>query len=235
MLNTISLMDIIAAAWFLLSWIGYAHLSNRTSVMGDNVMTRMDYFRVRWIEQTFLRENRVVDAQIIANIQRSTSFFCQTTILIIAGLLAVLGSTDIAMEVMLNFPFAVQTSPLLWQIKVMLLIFVFVYSFFKHTWALRQLNYCAILIGSIPIVEQNTQIQFNFVHRIARISSMVAKHFNHGVRAYYFGLAAMTWFIHPVALIAASVWVILVLHRREFKSNLVKVLGLSPEEANTKN
>ena len=41
-------------------------------------------------------------------------------------------------------------------------------------------------------------------------------HFNNGLRAYYFGLAAVTWFLHPYAVFAATVWVVLVLYRREF-------------------
>jgi uncharacterized membrane protein len=41
---------------------------------------------------------------------------------------------------------------------------------------------------------------------------------NTGLRAYYFGLAAITWLVHPLALIAASLLVLAELHRREFRS-----------------
>jgi uncharacterized membrane protein len=35
---------------------------------------------------------------------------------------------------------------------------------------------------------------------------------------YYFGLAALAWIIHPLALILASLLVLRELHRREFRS-----------------
>ena len=49
--------------------------------------------------------------------------------------------------------------------------------------------------------------------------------FNLGLRAYYFGMALLAWFIHPVAFAAASVWVVLVLYRREFSSEPALLLG----------
>jgi uncharacterized membrane protein len=33
-----------------------------------------------------------------------------------------------------------------------------------------------------------------------------------GLRAYFFGLAALAWFIQPWALVLASSWVVLVLY-----------------------
>ena len=42
--------------------------------------------------------------------------------------------------------------------------------------------------------------------------------FNRGLRAYYFGLAALGWFVNPGLFMVGTVWVILVLYRREFHS-----------------
>ena len=38
------------------------------------------------------------------------------------------------------------------------------------------------------------------------------------MRSYYFGLAALAWIVHPLALVAASLFVMRELHRREFRS-----------------
>jgi uncharacterized membrane protein len=62
--------------------------------------------------------------------------------------------------------------------------------------------------------------------RLATIATSSARHYNRGIRAYYFGLAALGWFIHPWLLVLSSAWVVLVLHRREFRSRLLKTLGL---------
>jgi uncharacterized membrane protein len=37
---------------------------------------------------------------------------------------------------------------------------------------------------------------------------------------YYFGLAALAWIVHPLALAAASLFVLRELHRREFRSEM---------------
>jgi hypothetical protein len=107
----------------------------------------MHAYRALWARQMLQRDNRMVDTQIIANLMRSASFFASTTVLIIAGLIAVLGARERAMAVLADLPFAVASSTLLWDLKVLLLIVLFVYAFFKFTWAFRQYNYCLILVG----------------------------------------------------------------------------------------
>ncbi len=96
-------------------------------------------------------------------------------------------------------------------------------AFFELTWALRQFNYCSILIGALP---------FGAEHRApaevaAEVANRAARHFTTGLRAYYFGLAALTWIVHPLALIAASLLVLRELHRREFRSVVREALAKS--------
>jgi uncharacterized membrane protein len=45
------------------------------------------------------------------------------------------------------------------------------------------------------------------------------------MRAYYFGLAGLAWFVHPLLFVCASLWVVLVAWRREFRSTSLKILG----------
>ena len=59
---------------------------------------------------------------------------------------------------------------------------------------------------------------------VAGLITLAAVHFNRGLRGFYFATALLAWFIHPVALIAASVWVVLVLYRREFHSRTLALL-----------
>jgi uncharacterized membrane protein len=151
-------------------------------------------------------------------------------VLIIAGLIAVLGARDQAMAVLAELPFAVASSTLLWNLKALLLIVVFVYAFFKFTWAFRQYNYCLILVGCAPAPGPLTEASRRVAERLARIASSTGRHSNRGIRAYYFGLAALSWFIHPWLFMLLTVWVILVLYRREFHSGLVQTLSIKPEE-----
>ena len=52
----------------------------------------------------------------------------------------------------------------------------------------------------------------------ARVNSLAGDEFNRGIRAYYFGLAAVFWFVQPWAFAAVTTLIVLVLYRRDFMS-----------------
>lgn len=231
-LSSLAPADLAAPAWFLLCWLGYTYYADRAR--GQHNLNRcMHAYRRVWVRQMLHRDNRMVDVQIVANLMRSVSFFASTTMFIIAGLIAVLGARTQAMAVLAELPFAVSSSALLWDLKLLLLIVVFVYAFFKFTWAFRHYNYCLVLVGSAPAPDQLTADAERIADRTARIATGTARHFNRGIRAYYFGLAALSWFLHPWLFMALSAWVVLVLYRREFRSRLLETLGVPEEPAGT--
>jgi uncharacterized membrane protein len=227
-LPDIALADLIAPAWFLACWVGYTLYADRAHGR-PSLMRRMHDYRRLWMKCMLERDNRMVDTQIIANLMRSASFFASTTMFIIAGLIAVLGARDKAMAVLAELPFAVDSRVLLWDLKVLLLVVLFVYAFFKFTWAFRHYNYVLILVGGVPAPDRLTEESQRIAERIARIASSTGRHFNGGLRAYYFGLAALSWFVHPWLFVALTAWVVWVLYRREFRSRLLKTLA-APEE-----
>jgi uncharacterized membrane protein len=228
-LTGIALADVVAPVWFLACWIGYTLYADRGQAP-PNLMQRMHAYRRLWMRAMLERDNRMVDAQIIANLMRSTSFFASTTMFIIAGLIAVLGAREQAMAVLAELPFAVRSSTPVWDLKVLLLILLFVYAFFKFTWAFRQYNYCLILVGCAPAPGPLTEASGRIAERLARIASSTGRHSNRGIRAYYFGLAALSWFLHPWLFMLLTVWVVLVLYRREFHSRLLRTLAITSEE-----
>ena len=92
--------------------------------------------------------------QVVMILAQSNAFFASTSLLIIGGCLAILGARDQAMTVLQEIPGVAATPTFVWEMKVMLLVIVFVFAFFKLTWSLRQFNYVAILIGAAPPPEQ---------------------------------------------------------------------------------
>jgi uncharacterized membrane protein len=219
--------DLVAPVFFVLAWLGYALYADREH-RRPNLTQRMHDYRRAWMRCMLERDNRMVDTQIIANLMSSASFFTSTTMFIIAGLLAVLGARDQVMSVLADWPVASQGPAQLWDLKVLLLIVLFVYAFFKFSWAYRHYNYCLILVGAAPPADQPTAGDRDLVERIARIATASGRHFNGGLRAYYFALAALSWFIHPWLFILLTAWVVWVIYRREFRSRLLRTLG-SPE------
>lgn len=211
----------VALAWFVVCWAGFTiyadHLRRDRGLMGATSAAR-----ALWMARMTQRDNRILDSTLLQTQAQSVSFFASTSILILGGLVALVGAREQAAEVVAGVPFAEKTSALGWEIKLGLLAVIFVYAFFKFTWAMRQFNYTALLIGATPPPEDPDCGAA--ARRAARMGDLAVKHFNDGIRAYYFGLAALTWFIHPWAFIVASSWIVLVLWRREFRSNTLSAL-----------
>ena len=218
------LINLIAPCWFLCAWLAYTWYADHDGGV-HNLNKAMRDYRFLWMRRMLDRDVRMVDTQILGNLMRSMSFFASTTMFIIAGLVAVLGARNEAMAVLEELPFTVDSSTVLWDMKVLLLIAVFIYAFFKFTWAFRHYNYCLILIGAVPNHDKLDEECHLIAERAARIAHSTGRHFNRGIRAYYFGLAALSWFLHPWIFIVLTGWVVLVLYRREYRSNLLETLG----------
>jgi len=163
---------------------------------------------------------------VLQNMSSSPSFFASTTILIIGGLLAVMGSSS-ASQVVNEIPFAVRTSSLVFDMKVGLMLAIFVYAFFRFTWSMRQYTFGALMVASAPEEWQFAEQQLSreaFAERAGRVVGLAAETFNDGLRACYFAFAAMGWFVSPVLFALATGGVIYVLYQREFNSDVLAVL-----------
>lgn len=216
-------VEIAAPLVFLSCWVGYALCADLLQLGRRSLMLRMDEYRRAWLLQMLERENRIVDVQVVQVLIQNISFFASSAILIVGGFLAVLGAGDQARLIVSEIPFAEPPSPFLWEVKVLLLVVIFVYAFFKFTWSLRQFNYVAILIGAAPLGRAPDTIAM--AERIAVVANRAGDHFNRAMRAYYFGLAALSWFIQAWLFILCSLLVVLIVYRREHRSTVLSVLG----------
>ncbi len=228
-LSILGTTDTLVLLWFILCWVGYTAYADHFNKGRTTLFSVMRDKREMWMRQMLVRENRVVDVNIMATLMRSVSLFASTTIFILAGLMAILGASDKAQALLGDLPFTVEASQTLWEIKVLLLLVIFVYAFFKFAWALRQFNYCIVLIGAAPPIEEAAQPHaLSFANQAAGIITLTVHNFNRGLRAYYFGLATLSWFIHPAFFAVSSLWVVAVLYRREFLSKTLAHLGKVP-------
>jgi uncharacterized membrane protein len=218
-------LDYLSLAWFFAGAVGYVQVADHARLRKHSVSARMNEYRERWMLEMVERDNRIVDSTIQGNLLHGVAFFASTSMLLIGGLLAALGASDQAIEVLQELPFTGPTSRTLWETKVMLLLVIMVYAFFKFAWSYRLLNYCSILIGAAPPAPVEPNLARRYAGRVAYISSRAAGHFNLGLRAIFFALAALGWFLHPLALIATTTWVIVILQRREFRSLVWKALS----------
>ncbi len=217
--------DFISLFWFTVVWVGYTWYADRGGWRKHSLRAVMHTHRQEWMRQMLLRDNRVADVNILRNLLQGVSFFASTTLLIMVGLLTILGSSDRAIEIVRALPFAEKITLVQWELKLLVLGIIFVYAFFKFTWALRQFNYCSVLIGAAPKSTNDAYAQ-----RAAEVSTNASKDFNQGLRAYYFSLAALGWFIHPWVFVGATTLVVAVLYLREHHSTALKILTPSGTE-----
>lgn len=217
MFNSV-LLNAVAVGWFLCAWAGYTLYARRKALTTDCLYTAVDKYARRWMEQITRREVRIADATALATLERNITFFATSTVLILGGLLTILGSQQKAMDVLASIPFAADPTPGMWEIKLTLLIIAFVYAFFTFTWAMRQMTFVTMMVGGNPLPQESEEERKRFADSTAQVLVLGSSAFNYGLRTYYFCLGALAWFIHPLLFMAATVWVVRVLYRREFHS-----------------
>ncbi|MEO6363320.1 MAG: DUF599 domain-containing protein [Caldimonas sp.] len=220
-------LDWVALVVFFPAWAGYALFARRRLGRQPSLLAAMNVVRRQWMMQTTHREVRVVDGVVMQNLSASPSFFASTTILIIGGLLAVLGTADKASELARELPFAARTTALVFDLKVLLLLGIFVYAFFRFTWSMRQYTFGALLVAAAPEAQRFTDEGLSreaFADRAGRVVGMAAETFNDGLRAYYFAFAVIGWLFSPLLFMAATAGVVTILYQREFRSDVLAVL-----------
>ena len=225
------LPHLIAVVWFILCWAGYTRCASWRGRDTACLASVLHLYRQDWMRRMLLRDNRIADANVIGNLERNAGFFASSTLIILAGILTALGASERAVMLLADLPFAQPVSRGLSEIKLLSLGIVFVYAFFTFSWCMRQYNFAAVLVASAPMAgERNVsdQERRSFAERAARVISMAANQFNFGLRAYYFGMATLAWFIHPWFFMLVTAGVVLILYRREFHSDVLEVMVFTP-------
>jgi uncharacterized membrane protein len=225
-------LDWAAFGWFLTCWIGYTFYAKRAVKKSDVSISAVIFkYRIEWIKDMMRRDNRVPDLLLLGNLVQMVNFMATTTIFVLAGLITILYSSESVMDLLKDHSFVVATTQEQVQFKTLTLVIIFVYAFFRFTWAMRQHSFCSILIGSAPYVKQQTlnDDEMQFAMQLARISDRAGHEFNYGLRSYYFALSFLGWFISPYALFITCTAVVIVLYRREFKSKTLDFMITSRE------
>jgi uncharacterized membrane protein len=221
---TLTPLDWIALALFVIAWFGYGLFSTRRSKTQVSLLNVMSPLRSQWLQMTLKRENRILDSQLVGNLIQSATFFSSTSTLILGGLLALLGSVNNNIDLVDNIPFAVKATAQALELKVLLMVALFMYAFVKFSWSLRQYNFVTILIGAMPEPSDVTDFDQKLSIRAANILQLASENFTQGLRAYYFALPVLLWIIHPMLFIVMTAVLVYTLYRMEFHSNTLEAL-----------
>lgn len=224
--------DALALVIFSIIWLGFSPLTEIINTKRPSLTHLMNRERAAWARAMYARELRIVDTNIMQTLQQGTAFFASTSIFALGGCFALLGSADQVAKVLVDIAFITETTRASFEIKTLGLIVIFAFAFFKFGWSYRLFNYCAILVGATVACQTSNPTDRNVIaaiNKVSRFNTLAGAHFNSGLRAIFFSIAYVAWFISHQAMIIASIMVLIVLIRRQFFSAARASLLLEPE------
>lgn len=179
-----------------------------------SLSTIMNMQRRRWVTNATRRESPF-DAILSGNIMGSVSFLASTSVLLVLAVFAVFGQLPTLMETLgtISVDHVLSVGDV--QIHLMVMLTMFVLAFFAFTLSLRQFNHYCIMLGAL---EHDRVTSEEEIDAITRMNALGAKNFNSGIRAYYFSVATVAWFISEWLAVGTCLATVLVLAHREFFS-----------------
>jgi len=228
----LTILDILCFGWFLICWVGYAVFARLAAKKTNSLSSVLYSFRKEWVQKLCTNGISEVDAELLSSLEKQVSFFASTSLLILVSLVTVVSTVSNMFMNMSSLPFVTVVSVGVIQLKLLLLILIFTYAFFTFTWSIRQYGFCFILFGSsfhtVKYYKEAQDYRAVTENRnpkaMAKVLDRAAHSYNYGLRAYYFALAALTWFINGYSFAFACAMTLFVLYRREFKSSTLLAL-----------
>ncbi|MDZ5695756.1 DUF599 domain-containing protein [Chelativorans sp. M5D2P16] len=208
-------MTLAGSLFPLLCWVFYNMLASRIEVVRPSLSVIMSAQRRRWVHNA-VRRDTPLDAILSGNLMSAVSFFASTTVLIILALFAVYGQISSVVEAVNIIQPRQEISKVDVEIHLALILVIFVLAFLSFTLSLRQFNHFCIMLGAADHSEKQDPDE---IYVMAALNTLGARNFNQGIRAYYFALGMLAWFISPIAAIAVTVLIFAVILYREFYSS----------------
>ena len=187
-------MTLFASLFPIVCWLAYNYGVPLVERRFPSLSTIMSLQRRRWVAIAFRRESPL-DAILSGNIMQSVSLLASTSVLIILAIFAAFGAVPQLMDTLGSLGLGHDVTPAAMQIHLLVLLAIFVSSFFAFTLSLRQFNHFCIMVGAIVHDQPATDEE---IDAIAMLNSLAAKNFNNGIRAYYFAVPAVAWFASPM-------------------------------------
>jgi uncharacterized membrane protein len=220
-------LDKLALGVLFVCWLGTTWIIENPPKRRPSTASLVGEYRRRWMVQFVDRNARIFDGQIIGNLRQGTSFFASACMIAIGGGLALIGNTDklraVAQDLTPHAP-----PQVVWEVKLIIILIFAANAFLKFVWSHRLFGYCSVLMAAVPN-DPSDPVALPRAAKAAEINITATKSFNRGLRAVYFGIAALAWLIGALPLLLATLFTLGVVLRREFASQSRAVL-LDPSD-----
>ncbi len=205
-------MNLIASLFPLFIWLIYSLASKSIDNIRPSLSHLMNLQRVRWVQNAVHREN-AIDGILSSALMNSVAFFASTTILLILALFAVFGQIGVLHDALIIIRPELANSEITQHLIILLATFIMAFLYF--TMSLRQFNHFCVMLGAADHSEKTNEDE---VIAIAALNTLGARNFNQGIRAYYFSVAMLIWFISPFLAIGATLLILGFLIYRDYFS-----------------
>jgi len=212
-------VTLISTLFPLICWFAYNYGVPLFEKRRPSLSVIMSMQRRRWVANAVSRDTPL-DAILAGNLMGSVSFLASTSSILALGVFTAFGNLTALMGTLNTVGVSVSYTTQDVQIHLFTLLAIFVLSFFSFTLALRQFNHFCILLGAIDHSGHTTADE---ITAIAQLNSLAAKNFNNGIRAYYFAVPMVFWFVSEWVAIAVSLLTVAFLIHREFFSSAHRV------------
>ena len=166
--------------------------------------------RTAWVETIMEDEkNAVLAVQTFRNSTMAATFLASTSVLLIIGVLTLSEQGD-KLEAhwhALNMVGAI--NPMLWMVKLLLLLLDLFVAFFGFSMAIRIYNHVGFLIN-VPVRLNHKMIT---PAHVATHLNRAGQFYSIGMRAYYFLVPLVFWLFGPHFMLVSTIVLLLALYR----------------------
>ncbi|MFD1254317.1 MULTISPECIES: DUF599 domain-containing protein [Devosia] len=199
----------------LVAYLAYNIIVPMVEQKRPSLSVIMNMQRRRWVANASRRESPF-DAILSGNIMGSVSLLASTSVLLVLAVFAMFGQLSTLMAALDSLSLQRTYSLLDVQLHLVVMLAMFVQAFFAFTLSLRQFNHFCIMLGAL---DHDRVTSDEEIEAIARMNALGAKNFNSGIRAYYFSVSTVAWFVSEWLAVAACIITVLILAHREFFSS----------------
>ena len=208
-------MTLIASVLPIVCWLGYNYGAPFVERWRPSLSVIMSMQRRRWVANLFVRESPL-DAILSGNLMQSVSLLASTSVLLVLAIFTAFGALPTLVRSLNTLGLGTDYSAVDMQIHLLVLLAIFVSSFFAFTLSLRQFNHFCIMVGAIDHSAKPTDTE---IDAMTMLNALAARNFNNGIRAYYFAVPAVAWFGSPVlSFVVSGLTLAIIIHREFFSS-----------------
>lgn len=164
--------------------------------------------RTAWVAHIMQSEARAILAvQTLRNSTMVATFLASTAVLLMVGTLNLVGQADHLSSVWHALNIFGPAAPVLWVVKVLLLLADFFVAFFSFAMSVRFFNHVGY---HIALGEANASSGVT-VASVATMLNRAGGYYTFGMRAYYVAVPLVFWLFGPHFLLLASMVLVFVL------------------------